>query len=51
MVKDAFHDVEEVSADLKLDVISAALNVEHVMAKIVAPISNTTDKPVSNVSN
>ena len=51
LIKDTLYDVEEVSTNLELDVVSAALNVEHIMTQIVASISNAADEPVSHIGD
>lgn len=51
LIKDTLYDVEEVSTDLELDVVSAALNVKHIMTQIVASISNAADEPVSHIGD
>jgi len=51
LIKDTLYDVKEVSTNLELDVVSAALNVEHIMTQIVASISNAADEPVSHIGD
>jgi len=43
LIKDALKYVEEVSSDLKLYVVTAALNVERVVTQIIAAVSNPAD--------
>jgi hypothetical protein len=51
LIQYTLYNVEEVSTDLELDVVSAALNVEHIMAQIIASISNPADEPVSHIGD